>query len=100
MEAPIEGKVLCLAVSKVPLAYQMVGVAHLAEDVRHGHVLGLQSSGVAGDKGDPEADIGGVAAGHQGGPGGGAGRVHVEVFKSELYLLLSSSSVGSVYFYL
>ena len=98
MEAPIEGKVMCLAVSEVPLAHQVVGVAHLAEDVGHGDVLGLQTPGVTGDKGDIEADIGGVAAGHQGGPGGGAGRVHVVVFKSEMYLSLSSSSVRSVYF--
>ena len=83
VEAPIEGKVVSLAVPQVPLAHQVVGVAHLGQDVRHGHVLGLQPPGVAGDEGHPEADIGGVAAGQQGRPGGGAGRVHVVVFKSE-----------------
>ena len=82
VEAPVEGKVVCLAVSQMPLAHQVVGVAHLGQDVRHGHVLGLQPPGVAGDEGDPEADIGGVAAGQQGRPGGGAGRVHVVVLKS------------------
>ena len=82
VEAPIEGQIVSLAVPQVPLAHQVVGVAHLGQDVRHGHVLGLQPPGVAGDEGDPEADIGGVAAGQQGGPGGGTGRVHVVVLKS------------------
>ena len=75
-----------LTVAEVPLAHQVVGVAHLPEDLRHGHVLGLQSPGVAWHKGHPEADIGGVAAGQQGRPGGGAGRVHIVVFKSENYI--------------
>ena len=90
VEAPIEGKVVSLAVPQVPLAHQVVGVAHLGQDVRHGHVLGLQPPGVPGDKGDPEADIGGVATGQQGGPGGAAGRVKVKVFKSKIEILSSS----------
>ena len=72
-----------LAVPEMPLAHQVAGVSHLPQVLRHGHVLGLQTPGVTGDKGNPEPHIGGVAASQQSRPGRGAGWVHVVIVKSE-----------------